>query len=87
MSNTLNGIEDPAKIELDHRISKHISEMPDEIKGRFKAIKIMQDELVDLEEEQTKGVRKNEVMFEKIYEEVYTQRRDVLMNKMPEDMF
>ena len=26
-------------------------------------------------------------MFEKIYEEVYTQRRELLMNEMSEEMF
>ena len=47
----------------------------------------MQDELVDLEEEELGKMRQNEVMFEKIYEEVYNQRQELMLNKLSPEIF
>jgi hypothetical protein len=41
LGNTLNGIEDPDKLELSHKISQYIVDMPEEIKDRFKALKVL----------------------------------------------
>jgi hypothetical protein len=87
IANTLNGIEDPSRIELEFKMSSHIKSMPTEMQPRFKALKIMQDELLELEDEQTSKIHESEIMYEKIYEEIYTQRREVMMNKMPQDTF
>jgi len=43
MENTLNGIEDPDKLQLMAKMSKYINDMPLEIRDRFKAIKILYD--------------------------------------------
>ena len=41
LGNTLNGIEDPDKLELSSKISLHIMDMPEEIRDRFKALKVL----------------------------------------------
>ena len=41
IGNTLNGIEDPDKLELSNKISSHIVKMPEEIRDRFKALKVL----------------------------------------------
>ena len=87
-TNTLNGIEDPDKIELMEKISSHITKMPDEIRDRFKAIKALYDECADLEEEHEAELRNLELTFEAMYQDLYMKRENVLNgpNELPEDL-
>lgn len=75
---------DPAKMQkmnedadtkADHSVSKHINEMDDELKDRFKALKVIQNECDEFDEEEQKEVRKQEINFESKYQEIYELRR------------
>lgn len=46
------------EIKADLAISKHINELDDEFKERFKALKVIQNLMHDLDEEEQKEVRK-----------------------------
>ena len=70
MSN-LNTIDDPDKIEQIHKLSTAVNQMPEEITDRFKAMKVLYDECLEIDEEQQAEYRKVELMFEKLYEDVY----------------
>ena len=50
-ANNLNTIEDPDKIEHIHKISTAINEMPEDIADRFKSLKVLYDECLELDEE------------------------------------
>ena len=41
-------LKDPEQAELETKLSKDINAMPDEVKDRFKAIKVLYDEINDL---------------------------------------
>ena len=78
------GNMDPAKMQkmneeadakTDLNISKHINGLEDELKDRFKALKVIQNDLHDMDEEEQKEVRKQEIIFEEKYREIYEMRR------------
>jgi hypothetical protein len=48
--------------------------MPEGVKDRFKAIKVLYDQCGDLDEEEEKCYRALEVKYEKLYAEIYEQR-------------
>ena len=75
---------DPAKMQKmneeadaksDLNISKHINEIEDELRDRFKALKVIQNMLHDMDEEEQREVRKQEIIFEEKYQEIYEMRR------------
>jgi len=76
--NTLNGIEDPDKLQLLATMSDHISKMPEEIRDRFKALKILYDECDELEDDRETELHKLEIQFEALYEDIYRQRNEVV---------
>ena len=78
--NTMNGIEDPDRIERMEKMSTHITKMPIDIKDRFKALKTISDECYDIEEEEETEIRNIEVMFEALYSDLYRQRFEVVNN-------
>jgi hypothetical protein len=57
--------DEEAKLEL--KMSKHINELDDELKDRFKALKVIQNLLRQADDEEQKEIRKLEVEFEKKY--------------------
>ena len=69
--NTLNAIEDPDKIQLLSKMSDHISQMPKDIRDRFKALKVLYDECYELDEDQESELHKLEIKFEALYEDIY----------------
>ena len=85
LSNLLSGMNmDPSKMQqmneeaeakADLNISKHISELDEELRDRFKALKVIQNLMHDLNEEEQKEVRKQEIIFEEKYREIYDLRR------------
>jgi hypothetical protein len=60
--------------KVNHKISKYISEMDDEFKDRFKALKSIQDEVHDFDDEEQKEIRKLELTYEQKYIEIYNLR-------------
>ena len=56
------------------KISKYIKEMDEELQDRFKALKSIQDLIMEADEEETKEIRKIEIEFEKKYQEIYRIR-------------
>lgn len=68
-------MNEEAEAKADLNISKHINELDDEFKDRFKALKVIQNLIHDLDEEEQKDVRKEEIVFEDKYKEIYELRR------------
>jgi hypothetical protein len=48
------------------------------LKDRFKALKILSDELYELEEHKESEMHATAVMFEQLYGDIYRQRNDVI---------
>ena len=49
--------------------------MPDEVKDRFKAMKVLNDMVNDVCEEEQREHRALELKYEKLYQPVYAKRR------------
>lgn len=60
-TNTLNGIEDPDKLESYFKMSDYINNMPEEIRDRFKALKVLQYSCDFIEEEREAEIHELEV--------------------------
>jgi len=60
------------------KISKYVNEMDDEIKDRFKALKVLQDIVKDLDDEESKLVRVAELEYENKYKEIYALREALI---------
>ena len=73
------------EMELELKLSKYIKEMDSEIADRFKAIKVLQDDLRDADEEQQKEIRKLELQFEDKYKEIYAVREQLVNGKAQPD--
>lgn len=78
MHRTFNSIEDPDKVEREHSVSAAISKMDDTVINRFKALKTLADECADLDDELMTEMRKLEVYYEQLYNEVDEQRAKVI---------
>jgi hypothetical protein len=68
------GFKDPDQAELEYKICKDINAMPDEVKDRFKALKVLYDQVNELDEEEEKEYRQLELKYEKKYAEIYRKR-------------
>ena len=76
---------DPEQAEIELRISKDINAMPDEVKDRFKALKVLTDRLHALDEEEDIAYRAIERKYELLYQQVYAKRAALLKgDAMPE---
>jgi hypothetical protein len=60
-------LKDPEQAELELKLTKDINAMPDEVKDRFKAIKVIYDEVNELNEEEEREHRLLELKYEKLY--------------------
>ena len=65
---------DPEQAELELKITKDIQAMPDEVKDRFKAVKVLYDRVNNMADEEEKEYRELEIKYEKLYAEVYAKR-------------
>ena len=52
--------------------------MPDDIKNRFKALKVLQDDCYDIDEERESELHELEVQFEALYSDLYRQREEII---------
>merc|ERR1711957_1129690 len=68
---------DPEVAETELRMSKDINLMPENVRDRFKALKVLHDSCVELDEEE-KAFRAIELKYEVMYQEVYVQRAKLL---------
>ena len=73
------------EIKVEHKISKVITEMDEELRDRFKALKSIQDEIHDFDEEEQKEIRKLEVIYEEKYKEIYNLREQFVSAKIDLD--
>ena len=71
-------INENAEAKQELVISKHINELDEELKDRFKALKVIQNLLHEMDEEEQKEVRKQEIIFEEKYKEIYELRRQFI---------
>ena len=62
-------------------MSKYIMEMDDELKDRFKALKVIQDLFHECDDDQQKEIRKLEQIYELKYDEIYGQRERIINGK------
>ena len=68
------GFRDPDQAELEFKMCKDINAMPEEVRDRFKALKVLYDQVNDMDEEEEKEYRALEIKYEKLYQEVYAKR-------------
>ena len=68
------GFRDPDQAELEYKMCKDINAMPEEVKDRFKALKVLYDQVNDMDEEEEKEYRALEIKYEKLYQGVYAKR-------------
>jgi len=73
---------DPEQAETELRMSKDIIAMPEKVRDRFKALKVLHDQCVDLDEEEEKAFRAIELKYEVMYQEVYKQRAQLLSGEL-----
>lgn len=76
---------DPDQAELSFKIGKDILAMPTEVQGRFKALKVLYDQVNDLDEEEEKEYRELEKKYEKLYSEVYQKRAQLINGEIAVD--
>ena len=55
-----------------------INNMPEEVRDRFKALKVLYDQVNLVYEEEEKEYRLLELKYEKLYSQVYEKRRQLL---------
>ena len=67
------------------KMSKYIAEMDEEVRDRFKALKSIQDEIHDLDEEEQKKIRDLELQFEEKYKSIYAKREEFINGKIDLD--
>ena len=61
------GFRDPDQAELEFKMCKDINAMPEEVRDRFKALKVLYDQVNDMDEEEEKEYRALEIKYEKLY--------------------
>jgi hypothetical protein len=71
--------------ELENKMNKDISNMPAEVRDRFKALKVLYDQANIIDHEEEKEYRLLELKYEKLYATVYSKRRDLLTGKSEVD--
>lgn len=69
-----DNFKDPDQAELEYKMCKDINAMPEEVRDRFKALKVLYDQVNDLDEEEEKEYRQLELKYEKMYAEIYAKR-------------
>ena len=67
-------IKDPEQAELEMKMAKDIHAMPAEVQDRFKAIKVLYDEINEINEEEEREHRLLELKYEKLYQTTYVKR-------------
>ena len=67
-------LKDPEQAELELKLTKDINAMPAEVQDRFKAIKVLYDEVNELNEEEEREHRILELKYEKLYQATYVKR-------------
>jgi len=69
---------DPEQAETELRMSKDINAMPEKVRDRFKALKVLHDSCTALDEEEEKAFRAIELKYETMYQAVYKQRAQLI---------
>lgn len=76
---------DPNQAELELRMCKDIDAMPEEVRDRFKGLKVLYDQVNAIDEEEEKEYRQLELKYEKLYQEVYAKRAALLAGQVEPD--
>lgn len=74
--------EDPEQAEIELRLSKDICAMPEEVKDRFKALKVLTDQLHGLDQDEDVAYRAIERKYELMYAKVYEKRAALLKGEV-----
>ena len=78
-------IKDPESAEIELKITKDIMAMPDPVRDRFKALKVLTDQLHELDEEEDRAYREIERKYELLYGKVYAKRAALLKGDQQPD--
>lgn len=76
------GLDDPEQKEFNLKVNKTIEDMPAEIRDRFKALKVIQDENALIDEEDELIQRNLEHEYEKQYKPTYDLRQQILSGEI-----
>lgn len=74
-------LTDEEEAEAGLRMSKYITEMDEELRDRFKALKALQDICKELDEEEQKEIKLLELEYENKYKDIYAQREALINGK------
>lgn len=77
----VNRMSQEEEWEKDLKMSKYIKDMDEQVRDRFKALKVIQDYIRELDEEDQKQTRELEVEFENKYKEIYRLREALINGK------
>jgi hypothetical protein len=72
------GQDEDHEKRLELKMSTYIKEMDAEVRERFMALKVMEDMMRDVDEEETKEIRKLEYQYESLYKDIYAQRDGIV---------
>lgn len=76
---------DPEQAELELKMHRDIGKMPEEVQQRFKALKVLYDQVNDLDDEEEKEYRKIELKYEHLYQAIYKKRAETIAGTIPID--
>ena len=71
--------KDPETAEIELKMCRDINAMPDNVKNRFKALKVLTDQLHALDEEEELAYRVIERKYEHLYSKVYVKRAALII--------
>ena len=71
-------MKDPEQAELELKMAKDIQAMPAEVQDRFKAIHVLYGQVNAIDEEEDAEYRQLELKYEKLYQQVYAKRTNLL---------
>lgn len=60
--------------------------MPSEVQQRFKALKVLYDQVNEIDEEEEKEYRKLELKYEALYQEIYKRRQLLISGESEVDL-
>ena len=74
----MGDVNDDYHKNLNNKLMNYIKEMDAEVRDRFMALKVLEDQLTDIDEEESKQIRKVEIGYEELYKDIYAQRASIV---------
>lgn len=82
-------LDDPENKKFEMKLNKVIGDMPEEVRDRFKALRVIQDENNQLDEEDEENQRQLDLKYDEQYKPTYDLRSKILtgaLEEIPQDL-